>query len=118
MRDNQLYLISYNNRQMEYVCKGDGDPWVSLGSCFALALPLQKHLFYCQHPQLKRDDIVYKQCRGNTYKCCFTVVNRRGNVFVKHETKHTLSKYTDLSNCEELTVHWRAGLLSRGTSTD
>lgn len=72
MRDKQLYLILHNERQMQCIRKGDH--WVNTSSYFALALPLQKHFFYCQHPQLKKDDIVCKQCRENTGKC----VNRWG----------------------------------------
>lgn len=43
MRNKQLYLILYNIRQMQYMCKGH--PWVSIGRYFALAFPLQKYIF-------------------------------------------------------------------------
>lgn len=53
MTDKQLYLISHKKRQARYIQKGD--PLNSVGSHLVRALLLQKHFFYCQHLQLRKD---------------------------------------------------------------
>lgn len=85
MTDKQLYLILRNKRQMQYIQKED--PLNSVGSHLALVLLLQKHFFYCQHLQLRKDVKDCKQHRENTCKCCFSIVSRSNNVFTEDEKK-------------------------------